>query len=102
MKIDDVLSLDPSNMGLVVEIKGHNLRKSKPIDIRGVDSDALDSDHVCVKCADCGQMMKFTGWNADKLDGWWQCEKCYKRVTQMRVYKSIEADNEREDERWIF
>lgn len=102
MNIDDILSLDAKSMGLVVEMKGHNLRKAKPIDIRGVDECCIDLDHVCVKCVDCGQMMKFIGWRADVLDGWWQCEKCYKRVTQLRVYKAIETDNEREAERWGF
>lgn len=100
MGIDDMLSLDPTNMGLVVEMKGHNLRKAKPIDIRGVPYWSLDLDHVCVKCADCGRMMKFIRWHADVLDGWWQCQSCYKKVTQQRVYKAIEADNEREEERW--
>lgn len=102
MGIDDVLSLDPTNMGLVVEMKGHNLRKAKPIDIRGVDEGCIDLDHVCVYCSDCGQMMKFIGWHPDVLDGWWQCQRCYKKVTQQRVYKAIEADNEREEERWNY
>ena len=100
MGVDAVLSLDPRNMGLMLEMKGHNLRKAKPIDIRGVPGEAVDPEHVCVKCVECGQMMRFVGWRTDDLDGWWQCSGCYKKVTQLRVYKAIEADNEREEERW--
>jgi len=100
MGFDAVLSLDPENMGLVVEMKGHNLRKAKPIDIRGVPDGSLDLDHVCVKCVECGQMMRFVAWRAEILQGWWQCESCYKKVTQQRVYKAIEADNEQEEMRW--
>lgn len=94
MNYNDILSLDPDNMGLVVEMKGHNLRKSKPIDIRGIDDECLDSGSVCVKCVECGKMMKFTGIDEVALDGWYQCPKCWKRVSQDRVYKEIEKENE--------
>lgn len=100
MSIDDVLSLDPDNMGLMVEMKGHNLRKAKPIDIRGVLPECLDSGHVCVRCVECGQMMVFTGFDALALDGWYQCHGCWKRVSQDRVYGSIERENEREEAYW--
>ena len=101
MSIDDILSLDPTNMGLVLEMKGHNLRKSKPIDIRGIDSGYIDSGNVCVKCVECGQLMRFIGFDATSLDGWYQCDGCRKRVTQDRVYREIEKQNEDWENRYL-
>lgn len=94
MNYNDILSLDPENMGLLIEMKGHNLRKSKPIDIRGINSECLDSGHVCVKCVECDKMMKFDGQDEIALIGWYQCPGCWKRVSQDRVYKEIEKEND--------
>ena len=96
MGIDDVLSLDPDNMGLLVEMSGHNLRKSKPIDIRGVPGKSVNYDHVCVRCAECEQWtMFYSSPSYEDLKGFWQCPCCLRKVTEDRVYRSIEKENER-------
>ena len=97
---DSILNLSPENAGLALDYNGHNLRKSYMINKYDVPEYALNDDDVAVRCVECNNWMAYTHGYLNQLNGEWHCSNCGKRISELRVYKKIEEENERDSERY--
>ena len=99
---DELNAFGPDGLGLELVCKNRNLLKSDAIDISIVPYWAFNSDRVCVKCGNCNQFMQYYPGPNNQLDGKWKCDLCEQGVTENRVYKKIEKENEDFEEKWLF
>lgn len=97
---DFILNLNAENSGLAYDYKGHNLRKGQMINKYSVPEYALNDDAVTVRCVECDNWMTYTHGFSRQLDGQWRCSKCGKMITELRVYKKIDEENDSDAERY--